>query len=137
MLHSTYFLRFSKKVNVMKRILMLSLTVALSALPCVLFVTCSKKSNNEVAFNSIRYNAIKSYATITGTDARECPCCGGYYISIDDHKPVAGQYFLAYNFPGDYKPGKYPVRIYIEWEKDDKACVNDKITIFAIKILSN
>lgn len=124
----------------MKRFLMLILTVSLISVPCILFVTCSKKTDSPSALSESQYSysASKSgNATITGIDSRDCPCCGGYFLTIDNNKPIAGDYFLTYEFPGGFKPQKYPLRVSIEWKKDANACVNDKITITRITVLAN
>lgn len=119
----------------MKRILLFFLTVFLAASPCVLFVTCSKdqhkvknSNTNGEAYNNSSAK-VTANAVIAGVDARSCPCCGGYFLSIDNNKPIAGQYFLTYDFPAGYMPTSFPVKVYIEWEKDPNACINDKIII--------
>lgn len=117
----------------MKRIFLSLLTIFLAASPCILFITCSKDQtgiNNSVNDGSFGYNSgkVKPNAVIIGPDTRKCVCCGGYLISIDNNKPI-DQYFLTYDFPGGYKPENFPVKVYIEWEKDPNACINDKIII--------
>lgn len=127
----------------MKRILLFFLTVTLAASPCLLFVTCSKdqakvdeNTNNSGAYGH-NSGKVNPNAVIIGVDSRECACCGGYFLSIDNNKPIAGQYFLTYDFPAGYKPASYPVKVYIEWEKDPNACINDKIIIKRIIPVAN
>ena len=119
----------------MKRILLFFLTVFLAASPCVLFVTCSKdqhkvknSNTNGEAYNNSSAK-VTANAVIAGVDASSGPCCGGYFLSLDNNKPIAGQYFLTYDFPAGYMPTSFPVKVYIEWEKDPNACINDKIII--------
>lgn len=114
----------------MKRFYMMILTVLIAASPCLLFVTCKKDQVSVGNSNYLNDAAkTKSNAVIIGVDSRECACCGGYFLSIDNNKPVASQYFLTSDFPGGYKPTSFPVRVNIEWEKDPNACINDKIII--------
>lgn len=126
----------------MKRLLMLFLTVSLTSLPCVLFVTCAKDGdqqtvNSDYSYNSADKTVRNGNATIIGIDARECPCCGGYFLSIDGNKPVGGPYFFTNTFPGDFQPAKYPLRVKIEWTRDANDCANDKITIKSITVLNS
>lgn len=85
--------------------------------------------SGDLSANGLSSAKVTANATIVGEDARQCVCCGGYFLSIDNNKPIAGQYFLTYEFPGGYVPLKYPVKVYIEWDKDPKACINDKIIV--------
>ena len=114
----------------MKRLSIFLLTIMLAATPCILFVTCSTNSSrvNEKG-EYLNSPNVSANATIIGADMRACICCGGYFVSINHQKPIAGEYFLTYDFPGGYRPASYPVNVYIEWEKDSNACINDKIII--------
>ena len=104
----------------------------------MMFTACSKsqeaKSTQDINF-SIGASGTVTNATIVQEDQRKCMCCGGYFLTINGQKPIAGQYFLTYDFPGGYKPTSFPVKVYIEWEKDPKACINDKVIIKRIVII--
>ncbi|MFV0606458.1 MAG: hypothetical protein ACK5NK_11520 [Niabella sp.] len=121
----------------MNRIFTFVLTILLAATPCFLFVTCSKQTSNntEEIYDLAANKVMVSNATIVGADMRECVCCGGYFISIPNYKPIAGEYFLTYDFPNGYVPKTYPLKVQIEWAKDPNACVNDKIIIKKITII--
>jgi hypothetical protein len=114
----------------MKRFYTLLLTVLLTAIFSIFFATCKKQEKIDLGKDprspdgTIKYNA-----TIVAPDTRNCICCGGYFLSIDNNKPVAGDYFITYDFPENYTPTSFPTKIYIEWEKDSNACINDKIII--------
>lgn len=117
----------------MKRLLMILLTVTLAALPCIFFATCSKKDASVTYSDGYNLSngigKVAGNATIISADVSECTCCGGYFISIDGQKPIAGQYFRTHSLPGNYTPAKYPVRVLIEWEKAANPCINDLIVI--------
>ena len=114
----------------MKRFFLFILTVSLAATPCILFVTCTKTGTSASENNnSYTGKVLAPNATIIGADQRTCPCCGGYFVKIDGQTPIAGEYFLTNSFPTGYKPVSYPAKVYIEWEKDANACINDKIII--------
>jgi hypothetical protein len=58
----------------------------------------------------------KSTGTITGADFRTCPCCGGWFISIDSN---------VYNFdslpPGsgiDLDHSTFPMQVSLDWTMD-------------------
>ncbi len=68
-----------------------------------------------------------SDATITGSDMRECMCCGGWYIEIDGS---------TYRFntlpPGsgvDLNTSKLPLKVMVKWQKSPQPCLGDEIII--------
>ena len=59
----------------------------------------------------------QSTGTITGPDYRECICCGGYYIEIDDD--------TTYNFETlpdgvdiDLNTAEFPIPVKLDWSFD-------------------
>lgn len=120
----------------MKRLFGFLFTIFLAAMPCILFVTCSKESavaNND--YGLVNNNTASANATIVSRSTLDCPCCEGYFISIDNQKPIAGNYFLTNEFPGGYKPATYPVKVYIEWQKNPNVCINDNIIIKKVVVI--
>jgi hypothetical protein len=113
----------------MNRFFTLLSTVLLAAVLCIFFVTCMKQETTSDKIPRLPDGSLKTNATIVNPDVRSCMCCGGYLLSIDNNKPIAGDYFIVYDFPGGYVPTSYPMKVYIEWEKDPNACINDKIII--------
>ncbi len=68
-----------------------------------------------------------SEATITGTDMRECMCCGGWYIVID------GSTYRFYTLPAgsdlDLSKARLPLKVFVKWQKSSHPCLGDEITI--------
>lgn len=121
----------------MKRIYITVLVSALIISGSILFAGCSKAQERQYE-QDLSYSTgatISPNATIVATDERKCACCGGFLLSINGQKPVASDYFLTYDFPGGYKPTSFPVKVYIDWEKDRNACINDKVTIKRIIVI--
>lgn len=73
----------------------------------------------------------QSTGKITGRDYRYCACCGGYFIKIED---VTYRFFeLPAGF--DLENETFPVPVSVNWEKKEESCIEDLITITAIRKL--
>ena len=64
---------------------------------------------------------------ITGSDPRECMCCGGYYIDIN--KSTYRFYELPENCGIDLRNAKFPICVELDWKKVDPGCLGDEIII--------
>ncbi len=69
-----------------------------------IFISCEKKDN------------YLSTGVITGPDIRECICCGGYFIEIED---------TTYNFDAlpmssqiDLATDTFPINVNLDWSYD-------------------
>ena len=76
-------------------------------------------------------NDYMSNGTITGVDIRECICCGGYFIDIDN---------ITYRF--DVLPGgsnlnldnpTFPIYVKLDWDKVENGCLGDEIKVLRIE----
>ncbi len=74
----------------------------------------------------------KSKGVITGYDARECACCGGYFIEIDS---VTYRFYdLPENSDIDLLNSSFPLNVQLDWEKNPSGCMGDEILISRIKL---
>ncbi len=75
-------------------------------------------------------------AEIIGYDARLCPCCGGYEITIDNvPNPNGNSFFRAGQFPSNFNLGIhpiFPIKIKIDWKQDTAHCFGNYISISRI-----
>ena len=86
----------------------------------VILFSCDKEDEN-----------FQSSGLITGPDIRECICCGGYFIEIEDS---------TYNFDSlpessgiDLSSETFPVAVKLDWDMD-RTCGDIKyINIIRIK----
>jgi hypothetical protein len=73
----------------------------------------------------------ESNGVITGFDNRECSCCGGYFIEIQDST------FRFYNLPNGSKLNLdnpiFPIYVKLDWQKDPDACLGDEIIVQRIE----
>jgi len=67
-----------------------------------------------------------SNAEIIGFDYRECVCCGGWEMVIDDEMPPDGiSFFLVAEFPSSFKIGdnpQFPILVKIDYTIDTSSC---------------
>lgn len=74
----------------------------------VIILSCEKEKDDNY----------QSTAVITGPDLRECICCGGYFIELDDSTynfdtlPTSSQIDLATE--------TFPLRVKLDWWYDKK-----------------
>lgn len=73
-----------------------------------------------------------SNGTITGVDVRECSCCGGYFIDIND----STYRFLSIPSGSDLLLVNpvFPIEVKLDWAKADTVCLGDEIQVFRIKL---
>ena len=77
-------------------------------------------------------DCLKSSGVITGYDFRECACCGGYFIEIDNTKyrfdelPEGSELNLLNN-------PEFPINVKLDWIPDSVACMPDMIIIQKIE----
>ena len=72
-----------------------------------------------------------SNGTITGLDVRECACCGGFFIEIDNVT------YRFYDEPANSELNlenpTFPIYVRLEWANDANACLGDEIIVFRIE----
>ena len=72
-----------------------------------------------------------SDGTITGYDTRECACCGGFFIEIDN---VTYRFYdVPPNSELNLQNPTFPIYVKLDWTKDANACVGDEIIVFRIE----
>jgi len=65
--------------------------------------------------------------TITGTDPRDCMCCGGWFIEIKDTMRRFDQ--LPADCVIDFNTITYPLKVKLHWKKRDPLCIGDEIIV--------
>ena len=68
---------------------------------------------------------------ITGCDFRECMCCGGWYIEINNNTYRFNNLPVNSNIDLQHEP--FPIHVEVIWEKDVHGCLGDEILIDYIK----
>ena len=72
-----------------------------------------------------------SNGTISGIDIRECACCGGFFIEIDNIT------YRFYDVPPNSKLNlvnpTFPIYVKLDWTKDANACLGDEIIVSRIE----
>ena len=76
-------------------------------------------------------NGFRSNGVITGFDSRECSCCGGYFIEIQDST------YRFYDVPDgsriDLEDPNFPINVKLDWQKDPEVCLGDEIIVLRIE----
>ncbi|HKJ44106.1 MAG TPA: hypothetical protein VKA27_18560 [Sunxiuqinia sp.] len=92
-------------------------TFVVGCILAVLMIACEKSDN-----------PYQSTGTITGPDYRECICCGGYFIAIDND--------TTYNFESlpdgvkiDLNTAEFPIAVKLDWSLDRECGNTQYITI--------
>lgn len=68
---------------------------------------------------------------IIGIDFRECACCGGWFIEIEDDTLRA--MVLPQPFTETLDPNEFPLPVYLEWSPDEEPCLGDEIDVYCIR----
>ena len=72
-----------------------------------------------------------SDGTITGYDTRECACCGGFFIEIDN---VTYRFYdVPPNSELNLQNPTFPIYVKLDWTKDADACLGDEIIVSRIE----
>ncbi len=74
-------------------------------------------------------------AVITGPDPRDCICCGGYFIEIDDSTYNFDQLPSLCNL--NLMTAEFPIQVYVEWELERKCGDIQYIIIKQIEVKSH
>jgi len=69
--------------------------------------------------------------TITGIDFRECVCCGGYFIDINDS--TYRFFTLPANSEVSLDNPVFPIYVKLDWAKADTVCLGDEIKVLRIQ----
>jgi hypothetical protein len=70
--------------------------------------------------------------TITGLDPRDCMCCGGWFIEIQDTMRRFDQ--LPADCIIDFSTVTYPLKVKLDWKKKDTTCLGDEIRVIRMEI---
>ena len=84
-----------------------------------------------IASCSLEEDEFRSIGTITGYDTRECSCCGGFYIEIDN--TTYRFYDLPNNSELNLENPTFPIYVKLDWTKDANACLGDEIIVSRIE----
>ena len=84
-----------------------------------------------IASCSLGEDEFRSNGTITGYDTRECSCCGGFYIEIDN--ATYRFYDLPNNSELNLENSTFPIYVKLDWTKDANACLGDEIIVSRIE----
>lgn len=81
-----------------------------------------------------------SLGTITGYDPRECPMCGGLYITIknDTSKNAPDFYDINENLQqlGINPDTKFPINVTLDWKRDMAIHGGNYIIVSKIKVIN-
>ena len=84
-----------------------------------------------IASCSSEDDLFRSSGKITDIDVRECACCGGYFIEIENIT------YRFYNLPDNSKLNlenpTFPIYVNLDWIKDPNACLGDEIIVLNIE----
>ena len=84
-----------------------------------------------IASCSMDEDEFRSDGTITGYDIRECSCCGGFFIEIDN---VTYRFLdLPNNSTLNPDNPTFPIYVKLDWTKDANACLGDEIIVSRIE----
>jgi hypothetical protein len=64
---------------------------------------------------------------ITGLDPRDCMCCGGWFIMVNDSVRRFDQ--APVDCTIDFSKVTYPLKVKVEWKKKDQLCLGDEIVV--------
>jgi hypothetical protein len=97
----------------------MKIQILATVLICFMLASCRKD------------NDFGQRGTITGIDLRECLCCGGWFININDST------YRFYQLPDqnniDLENANFPVEVILTWKKDPNVCLGDEIIILRIE----
>lgn len=72
-----------------------------------------------------------SDGTISGYDTRECSCCGGFFIEIEN---VTYRFYdVPANSNLNLENPSFPIYVKLDWTKDVNACLGDEIIVLRIE----
>lgn len=80
---------------------------------------------------SLSEDDYKNDGTITGYDTRECSCCGGFFIDIEND--TYRFYTLPDNSDLNLENPVFPINVQLDWTNDANACLGDEIVVLKIK----
>jgi len=98
-----------KKIEIRRNLtlpeLKILLVICMAIFSTVIFISCDKEENK-----------FESTAVITGPDVRDCICCGGYFIELND---------TVYNFDSlptsstiNLTEETFPITVNLDWSYD-------------------
>lgn len=78
------------------------------------------------------HSDFQSVGIITERDYRKCYCCGGWFIEIEGKTwltDLSAEQTTALNL----EESSLPVPVQLNWQHDEKACLDNKIIVTAIE----
>jgi hypothetical protein len=84
-----------------------------------------------ILFSSCQEDDFKSSGIITGYDIRECICCGGFFIDIENE--TYRFYEVPQNSRLNLDNPSFPIYVKLDWTKDPNACLGDEIIVLRIE----
>ncbi len=91
----------------------------LCCITTLFFLACKKE---EIGYTN---------AVITGPDFSMCPCCGGWFVNVNDST------YRFYELPAesnlDLNTETFPLEVKMVYIKTNNACMEDLITVKKIK----
>ena len=80
-----------------------------------------------ILFACKKENNLIDTGVITGADERLCICCGGWFIDIGDSTYLFKQ--LPPDSKLDLENESFPVAVFVKWQKDPDACLQEEILV--------
>jgi len=77
-------------------------------------------------------NSTMDEGIITGIDVRECSCCGGFFVEIEDST------YRFYSVPSESNINLtnepiFPLYVNLSWKMRDTLCLGDEIIVLKIE----
>ena len=71
---------------------------------------------------------------IVGYDLRDCACCGGYYINLDNNNTLNDNTKVAGTLPSDFvfDSNELPLKVQLDWVPGG-GCLSNNIIVKKIK----
>lgn len=108
-------------MNVFNHFIIIAMKKTLLLLTLLYLFACQRDSLN-----------LQSEGIITERDYRKCYCCGGWFIEIEGETWLAD--LSAEQIQAlDLDETKLPMRVELDWARDEKACLDNKIIVPRIK----
>ena len=99
--------------------------VLLYGIIALITITCNNKEDIKPIYE------YKDSGVITGADMSLCPCCGGWFIEIDN---TTYRFLkLPDNCNFNMANQTFPFDVKIDWENDPNACFGDEIIVMKIE----
>lgn len=75
--------------------------------------------------------AFPKKGVITGPDMSMCACCGGWFIQIGEETFRFDKLPMGSGI--DLENETFPIKVRLDWKKDEKACISNRIKITRVQ----